>query len=321
MTWVGSLQRSIRTGLLFSSQMAFLRRASGAAIRRVMRWPIPYLLASTSQAFISATAFSRLEPEFGGARFIRGHLRAVCLQRFRRFFFRRTPSDAARAAFFLAQVLDMLQEAEVVLRHYRDVVFGIDKRLLSIELIDDVRNAVPADLRCPITLLKIAVAAAPNYAEAWCELGRQLLAANRPRDAIAAFRRVPVSASYADPERNPETLNLGPHAPQACNVKAYFYVGQAYEELGDDLAALNAYAEASVLQPNVPIVCRSIAALLLKRGHIMESLNYWNPAMFHRPFTVALPKVGRDLRTLPALIAERVSRIRSTKSGSLRGAT
>ena len=218
----------------------------------------------------------------------------------------RTPNASARAAMILGQSFDMLNLARNVLEHYRSEVFPGGASLPTLDLVERVRQMLVKNRETPIDYLREAVRRAPNYAQAWLELGRLLIEADRSQEAIAALAKVSISASYDDPDRNPETLYVLANGPY---VKAWFYIGHAYEKLGNERAALDAYSEALVYQPGSPVASRALADLLFRRGDVIVSARYWGIAMSYRPFVVPLPKVGRNLNAMKKMIEDNLDRL------------
>lgn len=221
----------------------------------------------------------------------------------RRLIYRSNPSADARSAFILGQLARMLSTADKVLTHYRvGVVAGTD--VPPLDLVRHIEGQIGGAAE-GVGYLRRTVQAAPNYAEAWCELGRVLLEDGKPVEAIEAFRMVPISASFADPDRQPENIY---NIVNGVGVKAWYWQGQAHEQCGEEEQAILAYLEALVLQPNCPIVSRALADVQYRRGAVSASLEYWEYAMNYLPLVVALPRLGRDLRDLPHVIDEHLAR-------------
>ena len=222
----------------------------------------------------------------------------------RRLIYRGNPSTAARSALILGQTTRMLSTADHVLAHYRaGVVAGTD--VPPLDLVRHIEKQIGGAAK-GVGYLRRAVEMAPNYAEAWCELGRVLLEDGKPAEAITAFRMVPLSVSFADPDRQPENIY---NIVNGVGVKAWYWQGQAHEQCGEEDLAILAYLEALVLQPNCPIVSRALADVQYRRGAVSASLEYWEYAMSYLPLVVALPRLGRDLRDLPRIIDEHLARL------------
>jgi len=247
----------------------------------------------------------RCEPTVGRSTFVGRYIRDAGIAAARWLAYGNRPSEDGRSALLLAQFLQMLNVAEGVLSHYGDVVFG-NRILPPLQLANEVRRRLTEDGSTPLTYLMTAVVRSPNYAEAWCELGRFLLQAGRTKEAIRALRAVHVSASYADPDRQPEHIY---RIVDSVYVRAWYYMGQAYEKQGDGSRAIRAYAEALILQPRCPPVALALAELQLKRGAVRESFTSWRDAIWVTPVVVALPRVGRDLLDLPEVIDHHLRRV------------
>lgn len=283
----------------------FLQRAWGWAKRRYPRLPIVSVFEHVRRSRALGSKAHAWAPFITGDRMARRQWRRTARSASHRFLHRGNPSPAARSALILGQIARMLKTADKVLAHYRTDVLAGDP-LPPLELVKGIERQVfqvePDDLG----YLRLAVELAPNYAEAWCELGRVLLEDGRPDEALVALRMVPLSASYADPDRQPENIY---NIVNGVKVKAWYWMGQAHECRGDENLAILAYLEALVLHPNCAIVSRALADLQYRRGALSASLEYWEYAMGYLPLVVALPRVGRDLRDLPRVIDEHLARM------------
>lgn len=194
----------------------------------------------------------------------------------------------------------MTQCAASLLRRYEARMFGEAGILASLPLIAQTLAPLAEGGRTPLDYLSMAVREAPNWAEAWHELGRQLAEAGDEDGALAAFRRCCVAWSYQDPERHPENMAF---TAKSVFVKAWYAIGRLLEGKGDDYGALEAYASALIAQPDSQIVAVRYAELLVRHGAARKSFLYWDEAMSSRPLLIATPRIGRSLDELPSLIA------------------
>jgi len=276
--------------------LTVLRRAAGMLLRRFA----PARLAT----FLSRLTAREVELRSAGHpasdRFVFRCLALIARQTSRRWLFPAVPNARARAALQLGQLFSMTLSAAALLRRYEAGVFGEEGILPSLPLIARTIAPLAEGGRTPIDYLKIAVCAAPNWAEAWHELGRQLAETGEISAALDALRRCCVATSYSDPERHPEAQAF---TANAVFVKAWYAIGHLLEAQQDELGALEAYAHAFIAQPDAQFVAARYGELLARHGAARKSFIYWGAAMSARPFLIATPIVGRSLDELPALIA------------------
>ena len=83
-----------------------------------------------------------------------------------------------------------------------------------------------------IASFRTALAQRRIFPEAWCELGRALLADSKGDESVSALRKAL--------EQNPTMAG------------AYFYLGNAHQEAGRSDEALASFRMASILQPDSP---------------------------------------------------------------------
>ena len=283
----------------------FLQRAWGWAKRRYPQLPVVSVFEHVRRARALGAKAKAWAPFADGSQMARRQWRRTGRSMGRRLRYPGNPSPAARSALILSQISRMLSTADKVLASYRANVLD-DSLLPPLDLVRRVERQVQGGEAEGIGYLRMAVQMAPNYAEAWCELGRVLLEDGKAHQALVALRMVPISASFADPDRQPENIY---NIVNGVKVKAWYWIGQAHERCGEEDAAILAYLEALVLQPNCAIVSRALAELQYKRGALTASLEYWENAMSYLPLVVALPRVGRDLRDLPRVIDEHLTRL------------
>lgn len=284
-------------------------RAPAAFMRRVGRWgyrrfgrPILSRLFFTFDAAVQQASFlQRNAPEISAARFVAGHLRSALLRSVRRRILGSVPNDRARAAMFLGQTLDMLNLAIEVLENYQKSVCSDLPDIPPLALIRRVRERILSAGDTPVFFLRRATAESPNYAEAWCELGRLLLQSGEIGKALSALERVPVCTSYADPTRNPESIY---NIANGVYDKAWFWTGQAREKAGDETGALMAYTEALVFKADSAPASLALADLHFRRGALEATVKYCSAAMYYLPPVAALPRPGRNLDVLAGLIEE-----------------
>lgn len=283
----------------------FLQRAWGWAKRKYPQLPVVSIFEHVRRARALGAKAKVWAPFVDGSRMTKRQWRRTAHSTARRFRYGSSPSPAARSALILGQIARMLSTADKVLASYRANV--LDGSLLPpLDMVRHVERQVLRGEADGIGYLRMAVEMAPNYAEAWCELGRVLLEDGKAHQALVALRMVSISASFADPDRQPENIY---NIVNGVNVKAWYWIGQAHERCGEEDAAIIAYLEALILQPNCAIVSRALAELQYKRGALTASLEYWEYAMGYLPLVVALPRVGRNLRDLPGVIDEHLTRL------------
>ncbi len=276
--------------------LTVLRRSVGILLRQFApAGPAAFIFRLTArEAELRAAAHP------ASSRFPLRYLMSIARQQLRRCRFFAAPSARARAALQLGQLFSMTQCAASLLRRYEERMFGEAGILASLPLITQTLAPLAEEGRTPLSYLKIAVQEAPNWAEAWYELGRQLEEEGEVDAALAAYRHCCLSWSYLDPERHPENMAF---TAKSLFVKAWHAIGRLLEGKGDDYGALEAYASALIAQPDSQIVAVRYAELLVRHGAARQSFLYWNEAMSSRPYLIATPKIGRSLDELPSLIA------------------
>ncbi len=221
----------------------------------------------------------------------------------RRLRYGATPSQGSRSAFLLGQYFQMLEAAEDSLFQYQKNAESAPA-MPSYDLVRKTKMLLEADNRDALFYLSMSVELAPNYAEARCELGRVLLQAGSIDDAIMHLKLVPISSSYHDPDREPESI-YGLFS--SVYVKGWYWLGKAHEGKGNFTAAIVCYLEAVSIDTECSIARDALAELQVQHGSYAESLVNWSRAISYNPITVALPRTGRDLSVLPAVLKNHLS--------------
>lgn len=287
--------------VLARAPAAFIRRAARWGYRRLGKPVLARFFFTFDAAVQQATFLQRNEPGISAPRFVARHLCSSLLRSARRRIFGSVPTDRARAAMFLGQTLDMLNLAAEVLENFQKNVCGDLPDVPPLVLTRRVRDRILSAGDTPVFFLRRATTESPNYAEAWCELGRLLMQSGKMDESISAFGRVTACTSYADPARNPESIY---NIANGVYDKALVWMGQALEKNGDETGALMAYTEALVFKADSSPASLALADLHFRRGALEATIKYCTASMYYLPPVAALPRQGRNLDALAELIEE-----------------